>query len=60
MITPIQLKDVELLNYDIFWMLGISFLILPLVFFPGKLKLDWKDGFILLVLYGIFIFTTVS
>ena len=60
MITPIQLKDVELLNYDIFWMLGISFLILPLVFFPRKLSLDWKDGFILLVLYGIFIFTTVS
>jgi cation:H+ antiporter len=60
MITPIQLKDIELLNYDIFWMLGISFLILPLVFFPKKLRLDWKDGFILLVLYGIFIFTTIS
>ena len=60
MITPIELKDVELLEYDIFWMLGISFLILPLVFFPRKLRLDWKDGFILLVLYGIFIFTTIS
>ncbi|WKD86062.1 Inner membrane protein YrbG [Polaribacter huanghezhanensis] len=60
MITPIRLKDIELLDYDIFWMLGISFLILPLVFFPRKLRLDWKDGFILLVLYGIFIFTTIS
>ena len=60
MITPIELKDVELLNYDIFWMLGISFLIFPLVFFPRKLMLDWKDGFILLVLYAIFIFTTIS
>ena len=60
MITPIELKDVELLNYDIFWMLGISFLILPLVFFPSKLKLDWKDGFILLVLYAIFILTTIN
>jgi cation:H+ antiporter len=60
MITPIQLKDLELLDYDIYWMLGISFLILPLVFFPRKLRLDWKDGFILLVLYAIFIFTTIS
>ena len=60
MITPVQLKDLELLNYDIYWMLGISFLILPLVFFPRKLRLDWKDGFILLVLYAVFIFTTIS
>jgi cation:H+ antiporter len=60
MITPIHLKDAELLNYDIYWMLGISFLILPLVFFPRKLRLDWKDGFILLILYGIFIFTTLN
>ena len=60
MITPIQLNDVELLNYDIFWMLGISFLVFPLVFFPRKLRLDWKDGFILLILYGIFVFTTIQ
>lgn len=60
MITPIELKDAELLNYDIFWMLGISFLVLPLVFFPKKLRLDWKDGFILLSLYVIFIFTTIK
>ena len=60
MITPIELKDVELLNYDIFWMLGISFLILPLVFFPRKLRLDWKDGFILLALYIVFVFTTLN
>ena len=60
MITPIELKDAELLNYDIFWMLGISFLVLPLVFFPKKLRLDWKDGFILLILYAIFIFTTLN
>jgi len=60
MITPIELKDVGLLNYDIFWMLGISFLVLPLVFFPKKMRLDWKDGFILLVLYAIFIVTTLN
>jgi len=60
MITPIELKDVGLLNYDILWMLGISFLVLPLVFFPKKLRLDWKDGFVLLMLYAIFIITTLN
>ncbi len=60
MITPIELQDIELLNYDIFWMLGISFLIFPLVFFPRKMRLDWKDGFILLILYGIYLFTTLG
>jgi cation:H+ antiporter len=60
MITPIELKDVELLNYDIFWMLGISFLVLPLVFFPKKLRLDWKDGIVLLILYVVFIITTIN
>lgn len=60
MITPIELQDSELLNYDVFWMLGISFLILPLVFFPRKLRLDWKDGFVLLGLYLVFILTTIN
>ncbi len=60
MITPIELKDVALLNYDIFWMLGISFLVLPFVFFPKKLRLDWRHGLILLTLYGVFIITTLT
>ena len=59
MITPVTLRDAELLHYDIFWMLGVSFLILPLVFFPKKLRLDWKDGLILLIIYGVFIITTL-
>lgn len=62
MITPIEIKaiDLGLLEYDIYWMLGISFLILPLVFFPKKLRLDWKDGVILLGLYIYFIYSTVN
>ena len=60
MITPIELKDVALLNYDIFWMLGISFLVLPMVFFPKKLRLDWKGGIVLLILYIVFIITTIN
>ncbi len=56
MIHPVALEDPGLLSNDIWWMLGISFLILPLVFFPRGSRLGWIDGVILFVLYGIFIF----
>ena len=57
MIMPIRVMDQGLLGNDIFWMLGISFLILPLVFFPKGLRLGWRDGLILIALYGIFVYT---
>jgi len=56
MIHPIALEDPGLLSNDIWWMLGISVLILPLVFFSKGSRLGWIDGVILFVLYGIFIF----
>ena len=59
-ITPITVMDQGLLNSDIFWMLGISFLILPLVFFPKGLRLGWRDGLVLLVFYLAFIYHTIS
>ncbi len=55
MIHPIEIQDTGLLSNDIWWMIGISLLILPLVFFPRGSKLDWADGLILLTLYIIFI-----
>jgi cation:H+ antiporter len=58
-ITPIPVVDQRLINHDIFWMLGISFIILPLVFFPKGYKLDWKDGIILLLAYLAFIYFTI-
>ncbi len=60
MITPITIVDPGLLNNDIYWMLGISFVILPLVFIPKGLRLGWRDGIILLCLYGIFVYLTVN
>jgi cation:H+ antiporter len=60
MITPIQVVDQGLLTSDIFWMLGISFLILPLVFFPKGLRLGWRDGLILLGFYAIFVYLTLA
>lgn len=60
MITPVKIMDKGLLTNDIFWMLGISFLILPLVFIPKRLRLDWKDGIVLLGLYVTFVYITLT
>ncbi len=59
MITPIEVKDFVLLTNDIYWVIGISFLVLPLVFFPKNLRLDWKDGIILLICYSLFLYKTI-
>ncbi|MEQ6122987.1 calcium/sodium antiporter [Pseudotenacibaculum sp. MALMAid0570] len=60
MITPISIKDNELLSVDIYWMLGISLLILPLVFLPKKMRLELKSGVILLLLYILFLYQTIT
>lgn len=59
-ITPIHTSDTRLLGSDLYWMLGISFLILPLVFFPKGLRLGWRDGLILLAAYAGFIYSTLQ
>ena len=56
MIHPVEIQDPGLLKNDIWWMLGISFLVLPLVFFPKRDKLSWIHGLVLITLYSIFIF----
>ena len=58
-VTPIAVSDLGLLSNDIFWMLGISFLILPFVFLPKRFQLNWKHGMVLLVFYGVFIYRTL-
>ena len=58
-ITPIALTDDRLITNDIFWMLGISFIVLPLVFFPKGYRLNWKDGIVLLLTYILFIYLTL-
>lgn len=60
LIAPIKVLDQGLLGNDIFWMLGTSFLVLPLVFLPKGLRLGWKDGAILLVVYLLFVYFTIT
>ena len=55
MIHPVEVQDTGLLSNDIWWMFGISLLILPLVFFPKGIRLGRIDGLILLSLYIIFL-----
>ncbi|MBU3010434.1 calcium/sodium antiporter [Polaribacter vadi] len=58
-ITPISLSDQRLLTSDIFWMLGISFIVLPMVLLPKKYSLNWKNGSVLLIAYCVFIYLTL-
>ncbi|MCE2612773.1 calcium/sodium antiporter [Flavobacteriaceae bacterium D16] len=60
MITPIPVRDPAMLSNDIFWMLGISFLIFPLVFLPRAMRLDWRHGLILILLYVSFVYLTLT
>ena len=56
MIHPVEIQDPGLLSNDIWWMLGISILILPFLFYPKRDKLGLIHGLVLITLYIIFIF----
>ena len=55
LVNPIPVSDLNMLSNDIWWMLGISLMILPLVFLPRKKQLGRLDGLILLTLYVCFL-----
>ena len=57
-ITPIAVLDDKLLSNDIFWLLGISFFILPMVLI-SKGRLRRRSGIVLLIAYIIFLYSTV-
>ena len=57
-IKPILITDSNILERDIIWMLVFASLILILSIFPKKNKFTKIKGFLLVVLYSIFILTT--
>jgi cation:H+ antiporter len=59
-VTPIEVGDSGMLTNDIWWMLTISLMILPLVFMPRKMRLGRLDGVILLSLYILFLWPLIS
>jgi cation:H+ antiporter len=54
-LSPIVISDIGLIDSDLIWMLSLAFLILPLVFFPNKMKFGRIEGLILLLFYAFFI-----
>lgn len=54
-IQPINLVNDTLLNFDIFWMLGIAFILIPLAFLPKRFQFSRYKGIILFVGYVIYI-----
>jgi len=55
-IKEIPVTEPQILTRDIYWMLGIAFVILPLVFIPKKYVLSRYKGMFLFFSYGLFIY----
>ena len=60
LIHPLTVVDHVLLDFDIYVMIGIAALLIPLVFSPKKMQIHWRDGLILLVVYIAFIVNTLN
>lgn len=60
LIHPLTVVDNALLDFDIYVMIGIAALLIPLVFSPKKMQIYWRDGLILLVVYIAFIANTLN
>ena len=54
-LSPIVISDKGLIDSDLIWMVSLAFLILPLVFFPNKMKFGRAEGILLLLFYLFFI-----
>lgn len=59
-ITPVTVGDAGMLTNDIWWMMGISLLILPLVFLPKRMRLGHLDGIILFSVYLYFLWPLIT
>jgi cation:H+ antiporter len=55
LIQPISLQSKEILTNDIFWMIGFSFILLPLVFLPKSNSISRYKGVIIFIAYIVFI-----
>ena len=55
-IKPIPVTAPQILTNDIFWMLGFSAVLIPLIFIPKRLQISRFKGFFLVFAYGVFMF----
>ena len=54
MIQPIYIQSDQILTNDIFWMIGVAFVVAPLAFLPKNFLFSRYKGIILFVSYVIF------
>ena len=54
MVKPIPVEEIQILNNDIFWMLGFAAILLPMIFVKKKFQIDKLKGFILVLGYSVF------
>lgn len=59
LIKPIAVQSSEILTNDMFWMLGIAFILLPMLLIPKRSEMGRKEGFVLLAGYSVFILLTI-
>lgn len=59
-IKPIENVDSKIMSFDIYWMLGFAFILLPMVFLPRRNSLSLKEGIVLVVAYIAFIYFTIQ
>jgi len=60
LIKPIQVLEKQLLDKDIFWMLGIAAILVPLALFPKRNRISRWEGFILIGMYISFIYLSFA
>lgn len=58
LIKPISLQSEEVLNVDILWMIGFSFILLPLIFLPPKYSISRYKGIFIFLAYIFFLLMT--
>ena len=56
LVKPIPITESQILTTDIFWMLGFSAVLIPLIFLPKRLQISRFKGFFLVICYGVFMF----
>jgi cation:H+ antiporter len=54
-IQPIVVKSEAILTSDIFWMIGIAFILIPLAFLPKRYTMSRWKGFLLFAGYAAFV-----
>ena len=59
LIKPVVVQSSEVLTNDMVWMLGIAFILLPLLMIPKMSEMGRKEGFALIAGYSVFILLTI-